>query len=377
MKIGILTTFFSKNYGAALQAYALQKKLLDMGYDVEDIRYRHVREFNAPKRYGKNIVAYFKNRIKNLNAKLRAFVKKNKEQVRNGKFDEFVERYIVLSEERIVGTDDFLSKLNSLDYDVFICGSDQIWNPIAYHFDPVYLLNFKTEARLIAYAPSIAYLDMSETEKIKMAESIQNIDNISVREESAAQLLRPYLEREILVVPDPTFLIGKEEWLSLESDIECENNFVLVYMLQYNENPLGAAEVIEKYALENGFDIVCLPYTDIKFKKVKNVKYSYDVAPNDFLKLLSKCRMLFTNSFHATALSINLNKDFYVFSDTKKHSGIESRLIELLKRFELDDRMVEPHELKKFTVINFDKANDLLIAYREVGQKFLWDSLEG
>lgn len=374
-KVGILTTYSSKNYGAALQAYALQKKLCDMNYDVEDIQYQHVRVM--PKTVSdKNIFAYLQRRGKNLWLKIRNKVKDDRqEKLRNMMFEQFVSEHIRLSKEKYIGTDAFLVAAKDMDYDIYICGSDQIWNPIAYQFDPVYLLDFETGAKRISYAASIAYLDFSEEDKCKMVECLSGADKLSVREQSAADLLNPCTKQEIVQVPDPTFLLHKEEWLELKSDKVPDEEYLLVYLLAYNENPWGMREVIEAYAKEQQLKIICLPYTDMKFR-YKNTEYRYDIAPNDFIQLLNGCSMIFTNSFHATALSVNLNKQFFVFTDKKKHSGIQSRLTEILKHFHLEKRMGEAEEFDALDVIDFEGINLQLAKDQAFGEKYLKESIE-
>ncbi len=378
-RIGILTTYFSKNYGAALQAYALRKKLEDMGYDAEDIRYQTTYHRQAKKsKKDMTIFAYIKRRAKNAMIKVRNLFKSDaNENLRDMLFDDFVRKYIRLSEQEYHNAEMFMRAAKQSIYDVYICGSDQIWNPIAHHFDPIYLLNFDTDARLVAYAPSIAYLGMAEAEKRRLADSLKKADVLSVREQSAADLLKEYVAKPISVVPDPTFLLDKNDWLSLDSCFSEDHDYVLVYLLQYNENPIYAAGLIEQYAAKHNCKIICLPYTDIKFKNAKDAEYRYDVAPNDFLHILAGCKMLFTNSFHATALAINLNKEFCVFTDKKKHSGIESRLVELLERFGLQDRMIEDSTVSIGEAIDYVSVNTKLAFYKSEGENFLRTAIEG
>jgi len=343
--IGILTTYFSMNYGATLQAYALQKKLNSLGYKAELIRYRNLEAgIYIPKAVQLSIskeskIKKIKRRFSNLLIKMRrSAIPTVYENVRNSAFSAFIDQYIPLSEHVYNSPKEFFTALRTQRYDAYICGSDQIWNPVAHNFDPVYLLNFDTSAKRIAYAPSIAYHNLDDAEWRRISDAVRGIDVLSVRERSAKQMLSKYLDVDIEVMIDPTFLLERNEWIQLDSKLKLPVKYILVYLLNYNENPAFASKTINQYAKENECEIVCLPYTNINFDKGIQCHRLFDVAPNDFIALIKDAVCIFTNSYHATALSININKDFYVFTNKANQTGIQSRIEDLLDILNLQQR---------------------------------------
>ena len=134
--IGTITFHNSINYGAQLQTYALQKVLADMGYKNEIIDYR-------PPNRGKGSFSIFK--------KFRSYlwhriVKKmlvgNKREQRT---EEFRRKYFPVSNKKYTS----LEMLHSSPpvYDVYITGSDQVWNPRITNGDSSYFLTFAPEGK--------------------------------------------------------------------------------------------------------------------------------------------------------------------------------------------------------------------------------------
>lgn len=146
LRIGILTTYFSKNYGAALQAYATVEKLRRMGYDSEIIGYQKaIKAFYTPAAVMESerhmpFVLRLKRKIKN------AFIKVKKSDpaltagaaIRDREFDRFAADFLHVSKAAYASPEEFLKAVPDMPYDVFLCGSDQIWNPIVHNFDDVY-----------------------------------------------------------------------------------------------------------------------------------------------------------------------------------------------------------------------------------------------
>jgi len=380
VKIGILTTFFSPNYGAALQAYSLYVFLEKYCYEPEFINYRKG-----------NVVFYVPENMQEREQKLsffqlimrkskNAFIKLSKKlprdsnsKLRDEEFIKFISKFLKIGDTLYTSEKEFIDAVPGMSYDVFLCGSDQIWNPMVHNFDQVYYLNFKTNAKKIAYAPSIAYNQFTEREIKRICDSIRSIDYISVREKSTIIWLQPYIEKKIHHVIDPTFLLSKNEWLTLPSEKRIEGNYILVYLLNYNEQNENITKLISRYAKENQYKIICLPYTNIKFPKDIHVEYRYDIAPNDFIHLLNGAECIITNSFHATALSINFNKPFFVVSSRFRNQGLQTRLSDLLELTKLEHRKIYPDTeyIKDFHNIDYEAVNEVISVYRKYGEEYL------
>ncbi|MFR7511687.1 MAG: polysaccharide pyruvyl transferase family protein, partial [Muribaculaceae bacterium] len=184
-KIGILTWLHNENYGSVLQGYALQKFLIDEGFDAEHI------DYNA------SIKTKVLNLIKNRNS-LKLFIEKwnfyqikkvcknpNLLKMRSHRFNDFKVKNMRLSErytnpEELKGTNG--------KYDIYISGSDQIWSPML--LNPVFYLSFvEDKYKKIAYAPSFGVSSIPEIKKNKIAEMLNKYDRISVREEQGTKIV--------------------------------------------------------------------------------------------------------------------------------------------------------------------------------------------
>ena len=387
MKIGILTTYFSQNYGAALQAYALLTKLKQLGFDAELIAYqeRHGSHYSPQKWLEAQRCLSIRNRIirklKNAVIKLQhCFSDEHNEAIRNAKFSDFISSYLTLSSKAFSSSQDFLETVPQMNYDAFICGSDQIWNPIVHNFDDVYFLNFPTHALKIAYAPSIAYNNFTETELQRLGKAIGSIDVLSVREISTVTQLQPYVNKKLHHVIDPTFLLKKAQWLQLKSSETFSGKYILVYLLGYNEQSKIIQKIISQYAINNNCRIICLPYTGICFTSPNvSVEYRYDIGPNDFIQLLNGAFCVFTNSFHATALAINLNISFFVVSARERNHGLQSRISDLLEITSLSEQKIfsDQNIIEKPVTIDYSTVNTVIASYRKDGIDFLCQALNG
>ena len=388
-KIGILTTYYSENYGAALQAYALQKALESMNCDVELIRYRNLHTtryiLDAHKESIRREPFFHmvKRRAKNLKVKLIGTgIRTEDRQVRKAAFDRFIAQFLRCGKEQFSSPEEFktFAASSEAEYDLYICGSDQVWNPQVHHFDPVYLLDFQSRAKRVSYAPSIAVNKLSDAETKRLAASVGKLDQISVREKDAVTLLSPHLpKKQVRLVADPTFLLNREAWQSLASNTHLPESYILVYMLEYNSFPKDAVRMINDYARTHHTQIICLPYTKIRFGRGIKAEMRYDVAPNDFIALLVHAKCVFTNSFHATALSINNNKEFYVFLQSSEKINIQSRIHNLLETFHLQKRGI--HSASDYygntQAIQYDEANEKIEELRQDGFAYLKTCLDG
>ena len=193
----------ANNYGAQLQAFALQEFLKNNGYDCKicDCRIDAIEE---PYK-----IMSFKN--KNIIRQLaKVFVYGFKTFKRNYNFKKFRRNYLNLTDS-IYKTSD----LNNIKYkaDAYIVGSDQVWNPnIVGELSDFYTLNFNNNIKKISYAASIGDIRYVENQEIEFTQKLAHIDYISVREKDAAEILKKLLNREIQIVLDPTLLLDVTYW---------------------------------------------------------------------------------------------------------------------------------------------------------------------
>lgn len=293
MKIGIITFHFVNNYGGVLQAYALHK-FIKKSFPVECriIDYRHwfIRLTDSIRMLPveepmKNFVPWthsIRARITRVR-KFRSFIEKN------GDLTDAHCTYRQLKSERD-------------SFDLLICGSDQIWNPIL-TFGPAkaYFLKFAgIKTRKISYAASVGNPPCF---KNKIAKYIRELDAVSIRER------QEWLEKCVNLIPeqhiDPTFLLNTEDWYRVCAEPVSNEPYILVYFLQSN---IAAYSAVEKIKKKFGYPVV-----DIS-------RYGYapgfidktlvNVGPEDFLGLFRHAAYVCTNSFHGLAFSIIFNKAF-------------------------------------------------------------------
>jgi hypothetical protein len=326
MKVGIITTHYALNYGAVLQAYALQNYLNSTGYESEIIDYRP----NKPV-YGRSWVNSpftIRNMVKNMISFVNVNYRKNhREKVQL--FDHFLADHLPLSSRKYYDEKDF----RQVDmYDAFICGSDQIWN-LNLMDDSVYYLPFNKQhpnAKYIAYAPSIA--ENLSLEQLKViGNRTLHFNALSLRETISAHKLSCVISREVTPVLDPIFLLNAEEWMSITTNNKLKNRYILCYFLGYSD---VAIEAVKKIKDLLGYEVVNVGL-DPRSVICANVDKG-NVSPIEFVWLIQNADFICTNSFHATAFSILFNKAF--FSVT--HSTRNSRMENLFKLFEIHDRQL-------------------------------------
>ena len=147
MRVGTMTFHMAKNYGAMLQAYALQKSIESFGAECEVLDYRLPYIFD---REGVPTYTEFIQEVGFLRGNARFFIRhlngwyRSMPAVRK-KCDSFMRNDIKLSKKVIFDKE----KLINTDYDAVVFGSDQIWSP--YHtggFAPEYLGNTSIPKKL-------------------------------------------------------------------------------------------------------------------------------------------------------------------------------------------------------------------------------------
>ena len=293
MKIGIITFHFVNNYGGALQAYALHefiKKSFPVKCQIIDYRHWFIRLTDAIRMFP---VA---EPIKNLMPWTHTI---HDRKERGRKFRRFIRTYGNLTEARLTYRQ---LKSERDSFDLLICGSDQIWNPLL-TFGPAkaYFLKFAgTKTRKISYAASVGNPPCF---KNRIAKYIRELDAVSIREK------QEWLEKKADLIPehhiDPTFLLNDEEWGKICAEPVTEEPYILVYFMQSNNAAYSAVKSIKQKLGYIVIDISRYGYApDVVDQSLVNV------GPEDFLGLFRNAAYVCTNSFHGFAFSIIFHKQF-------------------------------------------------------------------
>lgn len=362
MIIKTLTCHNVYNYGASLQAFALQEYLKQAGHRVEIIDYLpsymdkayRVRFdlYNVSKssKYYKyvekmpflNYLFVMKNFIQHL-------IKMYRQRNRKKAFDSFTKCKLQLTDLHYT-TFEELSNSN-LSAEVFIVGSDQVWNPLFNNGrDPSFFLEFvPPKVRKISYAASLGVSKLEADDSKNISQWLKGFSWISVRESTGVKLLYDMKINADHVI-DPVFLLSPEKWRGLCNGSVYDNlsGFILVYNLGAVSDEIQ--QCAKTLASHKGLKIIAVEDSkEIKYAD-KSIK---DCGPADFVKLISNASYVVTNSFHATAFSLIFNKEFFVYIK----NTTSSRISDVLSMVNLSERMnTNDFELS----IRWDNVNRML-----------------
>ncbi len=360
MQIKTITCHDVYNYGASLQALALQTYLKSLGHRVEIIDYKPdylCGDFNLwsvdNPIYEKPVVKQFY-----LLAKLPCRLLSLK---RKKKFDDFTRMFLKLTSCRYHSYEEL--KTNPPQADVYIAGSDQIWNTFFMNGrDPAFYLDFAPEsAKRISYAASFATEDVPDALQPFVSRMLRNFDAISIRERCSLPLLEKLGRTDGIAVCDPVFLLTREQWeavLALEHEKE---DYILVYDTEKSDRIKIIAQRIAKEKNLRIYNVSGFPvgYAD---------KELWSSSPIDFIKMVHGAKYIVSNSFHATAFSIIFERDFCVVNRTE---GINERMKSLLMDYNLHQRLTSDYSDDLLNPIDYSSVIPLLKKDIEGSKKFL------
>jgi hypothetical protein len=351
MKIGILTFWESQdNYGQLLQAFALQSYLEKMGNEVFLVKYRripHVKKRTFGERVKNfDLKRFLESRFPSIGAA------SNHDSKIDRYFDAFRETYINFSDK----TYDTLEQLKAAPpkADVYICGSDQIWNNSFSVSCEAFLLGFgEKNVKRIAYAASFGMKELPlETERL-FRDHIHNFDKVSVREKSGLNICKKLGYESAIWVPDPTMLFGKDDWLRLfpAGKAQERNYGKRLFLYTLGNSPINERESYIEFA--NSLEDVEI------FHVSANNDFSGNSYPSipDWIHTLSESDFVITNSFHGTLFSVLFNKNFVVLPNTGSKSGMNERVISLLDKFDLEGRISYEFDQDNLNKLVFDEID--------------------
>ena len=387
--VGILTMVGGENYGNQLQNYAVQSLIEKHGFTAITLMDTTINGFmdsarNDVPAYRKLAPSYVRSwlRVKggsDVGAKndrdfpiFGAFGAASKDQAVLAANRERIERF---REFRKREMKDGSVEINSRSWDrdyinkfyAFICGSDQVWNPYYPTTSPVSFLQFAPKHKRIALAPSFGVSEIPEVRKADFAAWLDEIPALSVREEAGAEIIKDLCGRDAKVLLDPTFGLTAGEWrgFSRRPRVVPEADYVFCYFLG-NMNA-RYQRWIEARAKSAGSEIVYAC-------DVKDLKHYAD-DPQEFVWLIDHAKAVFTDSFHGTALSINLETPFVVFPRDEGGASMGSRLETVMAKTGLQNRALGVVEEKDVFECDFSNARECVSMGREEICSFLATAL--
>jgi hypothetical protein len=361
MQIKTITCHDVYNHGASLQAYALQRYLTGQGHEVEIIDYKpwylsnhyKLSSISNPK-YDKFIIKYIY-----LLAKLpgRVILLKRKRA-----FDRFKKKYLKLTPKRYASFEEL--KANCPEADIYIAGSDQIWNTIFENGkDPAFYLDFVPAGKKrVAYAASFATEKIANGYEDFVKKLIGNIHCISVREQTGVELLHYLGIKYTVQVCDPVFLLSQKQWNDLGS-ISYPDKYLLVYDTEKSNTLKEISMVLAKKM-------------NLKIYSAGSFKLSYanrnfhQSGPVEFVSLIKNAEYVISNSFHGSAFALIFQKNFCVVN---RSEAINSRMHNLLEGFGLSNRLVnEKSNLEEFSeMIDYSSVNQQLKLSIDLSKQYL------
>lgn len=330
--IGIITIHKINNYGSVFQAYALQKACEDLGYNVEIIDYNYPNSFHTHRKYANHEDSQPNEPkwIKTLYAL--ELIKQHKG------IETFVKKFQRLSPKTYNHPSELLNE--APQYDVYITGSDQLWNPRHCNGDPAFLLHFAPDNALkISYAASIGTNCIPEELKPQYKELLSRYAHVAVRENSGASVIKEVAGQEPVVVLDPTLLLDKEQWTRIATPRRLfKKKYILCYFLNYTFNAFPYVDRLAEYMQkQTGYEIVRVARPPHKLG-LPHTHYRVGASPEDFLALVRDAEMVLTTSFHGTAFAVNYGKP--VFTVVQDRNASDSRQVSLMHNLGLDEQVL-------------------------------------
>ncbi len=333
--VGILTFHDVRNYGASLQAYALQQKAQETFSGVEIIQYQNQKiqeKLRLWERKGSGAKSY-------LRAAMGVVFRLHKKHA----FDAFNRKKLCLSERvQKEQLPTFAQK-----YDVLITGSDQVWCTDLTNSDMRYFLDFARADQIkIAYAPSFGDDAITDLSVVKY---LNQMDLLTTREEITSKELLARLTKAHTVVCDPTLLLGAQAWGQAASRRLCKEPYVFLFMIHPSAELIVQAE---KFCQEK----------NLKLISNKSFAFFRHPSPMDFLSWVKYADFVFTDSFHGTVFSLIFQKQFacHCYSDAGKK---KLRLLKLLELVHLPERTLDNLDFRIERAIPWAETQKILDDY--------------
>lgn len=321
MRTFTVTYHHGTNYGALLQAYALQQTIQNLGHRNTIFEYAQTDDFYLPISFSKPSYA-----LKCMYFNLLRFIRRKKLRRLKKSFADFHNKHLNLSQVY-----HSMEELRNVppEVDAYIAGSDQIWRFLNPDFIPARFLDFGDKNTLrISYAASLEKLNYTDEQKILVNDYLSRFSGISLREESSAKYISEIIGKPTERVIDPVFLLTAEDWEKVTCEPRIDGPFIVCYQVQSNSR---MQEVVDQLKQRTGYKTVSINNSEINW--IKTDYAFYDVSPEEFLGFYKKASVIITASFHGSALGILFGKPTYGLI---KESG-KNRIYEIFDLFHLNE----------------------------------------
>lgn len=339
MKIAQITWVSFTNFGTALQALAMQRVLIRMGYDaalIDDSLFSHV------------------NRFKGFIGALRGF-KHPQMWLTIKRYRHFADKYMRI-DRNWNGVEDLSAR-----YDTFVCGSDQIWSPLVPEQYSRFYFAAHMQGIKVAYAPSLGATSASEEYFDMVRPWLSEFHALSCRETAGAKILSQITGREVETVLDPTLLLTSAEWRGLFKLKSPNRPYLLAYFLTFNETYLvHARKLANKMHLPLAMFAI-----DKRMRRFADIWIDGD--PELFVQAIAGCEGLITDSFHGTIFGLHFHRPlltvrrFRATAENNQNSRIENlfNILGITDNFMNEEDLADEPKLRSYDYTELERRLDI------------------
>lgn len=379
------------NYGTSLQGYAMIRKILEMGYDVEVIEYVKKLSVLEKMKYVVNALRVGEMKVLKKKFKEKNIPEENTEygkglKLRTQAVDAYKAKKLVPLFHKYVGYKDLHE--GSRNYDVVVVGSDQVWTPLSLPNKFFNLLFVDGSVRKIAYASSFGVSEIPDFQKTATGQYLDRFYRIGVREQRGKEIVESLSNQKAHVVADPTLLLTREEWEQEIDEVIAETSqvnkeradgapYIFCYLISPNEEARVQAK---KLSEKTGLPIITIRHME-QYREIDESigdEAPYAVDPNDFVRYISKAAYVCTDSFHCTAFSILFHRKFMTFYRTsnKDRTNRNSRIDSIFDILGVNRNHIYTRDIDKIEdPIDWEQVDDNLSKLRLQSISFLKNAL--
>lgn len=375
-KVGLIT-YYGENYGGMLQAYALQRHVRDLGYDcgIIDNSFLYTGSGRGGKAILRKLGVVLKNPVDYMRRRNQMRRSAGQRAQKSARFAQFAQAHLRVDPTGFTSYEQYVQ--TPPEYDIYLCGSDQIWNPNLYSDNGFYFAGFAPEnKRKLAYASSIGVSSVTAEQAAFMKPFLERLDVISTRETDGTRIVEEITGKPARTVIDPTLLLNTQQWSEVAAPRMVEEPYVFCYFFGERDYYEQVKETVKKLT---GLKLVSIPYVARELSD--NNEKIYDAGPAEFVSLIQHASLVLTDSFHATVFSLNFKTPFLTLCRFAKNDpkGMNSRLNTILSAVGLEERLMDEHDCVNEQLLqpmDFTEAHRLLQQLRDADNSFLKDMLE-
>ena len=344
--IGLITIIDNNNYGNRLQNYAVQEILKKLNIDVNTV-------YNTISSFKFNCWFWIKKIAKFILVK---------------RYRNFFKFSNSIKMSRKIISPNYIPKSLNNNYDYFIVGSDQVWNPNFDRLSDVDLLSFAEPNKRISFSASFGISELQKKYHEKAKKELSKFKAISVREDAGKRIIKDVVGRtDVEVLVEPTMLLTASEWdkVSKKPKMLKSDKFILNYFL--GELSDDRRKEIYRVAKENDCEVINILDKNSPF---------YECGPSEFLYLEKHAFLICTDSFHSSVFAILYNRPFIVFDREDNIVSMNSRLETLLSKFKLENRKYCGKITKNDLSCDYQESYKILDKEKEKSIKWLKKALD-